>query len=165
MPDFREGHFVMQVSSSITGTSLDEMLAVGKRISADVLALPYVQTSSSRWDGPNSARIPGVRTAANFTSSSRKMRPSTRTRRRRQLRSILEAYPGIQSEVVTFLGDRISESLSGETAQVAVKVFGDDLDALDATGDKIVADLEQGARRRRLAIQASERNADDRHGS
>ena len=42
---------------------------------------------------------------------------------------------------MTFLGDRISESLSGETAQVAVKVFGDDLDALDATGDKIVAVL------------------------
>ena len=44
MPDFREGHFVMQVSSSITGTSLEEMLDVGKRISADVLALPYVQS-------------------------------------------------------------------------------------------------------------------------
>src|SRR6185312_2985996 len=41
MPDFREGHFVMQVSSSIPGTSLDEMLAVGARISKDVLALPY----------------------------------------------------------------------------------------------------------------------------
>src|SRR5437868_15276827 len=25
MPDFREGHFVMQVSSSITGTSLEQM--------------------------------------------------------------------------------------------------------------------------------------------
>jgi Cu/Ag efflux pump CusA len=58
-----------------------------------------------------------------------------------QLRGILRHYPGIQSEVVTFLGDRISESLSGETAQVAVKVFGDDLDALDATGDQIVAAL------------------------
>jgi Cu/Ag efflux pump CusA len=44
MPDFREGHFVMQVSSSTPGTSLDEMLAVGKRISAEVLALPYVAT-------------------------------------------------------------------------------------------------------------------------
>jgi Cu/Ag efflux pump CusA len=44
MPDFREGHFVMQVSSSVPGTSLDEMLAVGKRISADVLKLPYVAT-------------------------------------------------------------------------------------------------------------------------
>jgi len=44
MPDFREGHFVMQVSSSVTGTSLDEMLSVGQRISKQVLALPYVQS-------------------------------------------------------------------------------------------------------------------------
>jgi Cu/Ag efflux pump CusA len=58
-----------------------------------------------------------------------------------QLRGILAHYPGIQSEVVTFLGDRISESLSGETAQVAVKIFGDDLDALDATGNRIAAVL------------------------
>jgi Cu/Ag efflux pump CusA len=58
-----------------------------------------------------------------------------------QLRKILAGYPGLQSEVVTFLGDRISESLSGETAQVAVKVFGDDLDALESTGGKIVGAL------------------------
>ena len=54
------------------------------------------------------------------------------------LRKILADYPGLQSEVVTFLGDRISESLSGETAQVAVKVFGEDLDALDTAGNEIV---------------------------
>ena len=58
-----------------------------------------------------------------------------------QLRTILQHYPGIQSEVVTFLGDRISESLSGETAQVAIKIFGDDLDALDKTADKVTAAL------------------------
>src|SRR5262249_24379450 len=44
MPDFKEGHFVMQVATSIPGTSLEEMLALGQRIEADVLRLPYVQT-------------------------------------------------------------------------------------------------------------------------
>ena len=34
------------------------------------------------------------------------------------LRTILTNYPGIQSEVVSCLCDRLSESLSGETAQV-----------------------------------------------
>jgi CzcA family heavy metal efflux pump len=141
MPDFREGHFVMQVSSSITGTSLDEMLAVGKRISAEVLALPYVATIEQQvgraelgedtW-GPHRSEF-HVELKADATVD--------QSVAQEKLRSILEGYPGIQSEVVTFLGDRISESLSGETAQVAVKIFGDDLDALDATGDKIVAAL------------------------
>src|SRR5207249_2873527 len=45
------------------------------------------------------------------------------------------------TEVVTLLGDRISESLSGETAQVAIKVYGDDLDGLDATGARVAAAL------------------------
>ncbi len=60
-----------------------------------------------------------------------------------QLRGIMEHYPGVQSEVVTFLGDRISESLSGETAQVAVKVFGNDLDALDSAGGRVAAALKK----------------------
>jgi CzcA family heavy metal efflux pump len=141
MPDFREGHFVIQLSSSITGTSLDEMLSVGKRISADVLALPYVQTieqqvgraelSEDTW-GPHRSEF-HVELKADATIDQKAAQE--------ELRGILEKYPGVQSEVVTFLGDRISESLSGETAQVAVKIFGDDLDALDSTGDKVVAAL------------------------
>jgi len=141
MPDFKEGHFVLQVSSTITGTSLEEMLDVGKRISADVLALPYVQSIEQQvgraelgedtW-GPHRSEF-HVELKADTTMD--------QGAAQQELRAILEKYPGVQSEVVTFLGDRISESLSGETAQVAVKIFGDDLDALDATGDKIVAAL------------------------
>jgi Cu/Ag efflux pump CusA len=57
------------------------------------------------------------------------------------LREIISHYPGLQSEVVTFLGDRISESLTGETADIVVKVFGDQLDTLDATGQRIAGAL------------------------
>ena len=141
MPDFREGHFVVQVSSGATGTSLDSMLAAGRRISADILALPYVQSIEQQigraelgedtW-GPHRSEFhvelkddPGIDQGA----------------AQEAIRGILKEYPGFQSEVVTFLGDRIGESLSGETAQAAVKVFGDDLDAIEATADKIVVAL------------------------
>ncbi len=141
MPDFKEGHFVLQVSSSITGTSLDEMLDVGKRISADVLALPYVQSIEQQ---VGRAELGEDTFGPHRTEFHVELKADTTVDQgaaQQELRAILEKYPGIQSEVVTFLGDRISESLSGETAQVAVKIFGDDLDALDATGDKIVAAL------------------------
>src|SRR5215468_8130354 len=141
MPDFREGHFVLQVSSAIPGTSLDEMLNLGRRVSRDVLSLPYVQSieqqvgraelSEDTWGPHRSEFHVELKPDANIDQSVAQ----------EQLRDILKHYPGIQSEVVTFLGDRISESLSGETAQVAIKVFGDDLDALDATGEKVVAAL------------------------
>jgi Cu/Ag efflux pump CusA len=141
MPDFREGHFVMQVSSSIPGTSLDEMLQVGRRISREVLALPYVQSieqqvgraelSEDTW-GPHRSEL-----HIELKADSKVDQGVAQE----ELRGILAHYPGIQSEVVTFLGDRISESLSGETAQVAIKIFGDDLDALDKTADKVTAAL------------------------
>jgi CzcA family heavy metal efflux pump len=141
MPDFREGHFVMQASSSIPGTSLAEMLRFGKRISGEILALPYVQTVEQQigraeagedtW-GPHRSELhvelkPDASVDQGVAQDA--------------LRRILAQYPGIQGEVVTFLGDRIGESLSGETAQVAIKVFGDDLRALDDTGDRIEAAL------------------------
>jgi len=141
MPDFREGHFVMQVSSSTPGTSLEEMLAAGQRISRDVLALPYIATIEQQvgraelgedtW-GPHRSEF-HVELKAGATVDQSEAEEA--------LRAILAKYPGLQSEVVTFLGDRISESLTGETADIAVKVFGDQLDTLDATAHRVTAAL------------------------
>ena len=141
MPDFREGHFVMQASSSIPGTSLDEMLSFGRRISAQILALPYVasveqqvgraEAGEDTWGTHRSELHVELKPDATVDQADAQ----------ETLRKLLASYPGIQGEVVTFLGDRISESLSGETAQVAIKVFGNDLQALDEVGNRIVATL------------------------
>jgi CzcA family heavy metal efflux pump len=141
MPEFREGHFVIQTASSIPGTSLAQMMEIGRRISAQILALPYVATVNQQigraelgedtW-GPHRSEF-HVELKADATVDQSAAQDA--------LRDILGHYPGLQTEVVTFLGDRMSESLSGETAQVAVKVFGDDLDALDHTGQRLTAVL------------------------
>ena len=55
------------------------------------------------------------------------------------IRAALQHYPSLRTEVLTFLGDRLSESLSGEAAPVAVNVFGPDLDELDRVADEIAA--------------------------
>jgi len=47
----------------------------------------------------------------------------------------------VQSEVLTFLGDRIGETIAGETAQVVVNIFGDDLDVLDDKANEVAAAL------------------------
>ena len=141
MPDFREGHLVIQSSSSIPGTSLDEMLAVGRKLSAEVLALPYVAMVTQQ---VGRAELGEDTWGPHRSEFHVELKPDTdvdQSAAQDALRRIVGHYPGLQSEVLTFLGDRISESLTGETAQVAVKVFGEDLEALDATGDKIVAVL------------------------
>ena len=153
MPDFREGHFVMQVSSSVPGTSLDEMLAVGGRISREVLALPYVATIEQQ---VGRAQLGEDTWGPHRTEFHVELKPDAGIDQQEAedaLRKILAHYPGLQSEVVTFLGDRISESLTGETADIAVKLFGSDLNALDRAGRQVtraiagtpgVADLQFG---------------------
>ena len=141
MPDFREGHFVVQVSSSIPGTSLAAMLDVGRRISAEVLALPYVASVEQQVGRAEQGEDTWGPHRSEFHVELKPDADIDQRAAQDALRAILAHYPGLQSEVVTFLGDRISESLSGETAQVAIKVFGDNLDDLDATGQRIVAVL------------------------
>ena len=134
MPDFREGHFVMQVTSSIPGTSLDSMLAAGRRISAQVLALPYVQSVEQE---VGRAELSEDTWGTHQSEFHVELKPDATVDQgdaQNALRNILEGYPGLQTEVVTFLGDRLSESLSGEIAQVAIKIYGDNLDSLDRTG-------------------------------
>lgn len=138
MPDFREGHFVMQVTSSAAGTSLQTMLEMGKRVSAEVLALPYVQSIEQQVGRAELGEDTWGPHRSEFHVELKADAKVDQHDAEEQLRKILADYPGLQSEVVTFLGDRISESLSGETAQVAVKVFGEDLDALDTAGNEIV---------------------------
>ncbi len=58
-----------------------------------------------------------------------------------EVREILAKFPGFQFEVLTFLGDRISETLTGETAPVVVSIFGEDLDLLDQQAGEIAAVL------------------------
>jgi CzcA family heavy metal efflux pump len=141
MPDFREGHFVMQVSSSITGTSLDEMLNVGARISKEVLALPYIESVEQQVGRAELSEDTWGPQRSEFHVELKPDASIDQQVAQEELRGILEHYPGLQTEVVTFLGDRISESLSGVNAQVVVKIFGDDLDVLDGSAHKVVAAL------------------------
>jgi Cu/Ag efflux pump CusA len=141
MPDFREGHFVIQMSSSIPGTSLDAMLEVGKRISADVLALPYVATIAQQVGRAELGEDTWGPHRSEFHVELKPDADVDQAAVQDALRGIMAHYPGLQSDVVTFLGDRISESLNGETAQVAIKVYGDNLDELDATGNRIAVVL------------------------
>jgi CzcA family heavy metal efflux pump len=141
MPDFREGHFVMQVSSSVPGTSLDEMMAVGARISRDVLALPYVGTIEQQVGRASLGEDTWGTHQSEFHVELKPDADVDQSEAQDALRKILARYPGLQSEVVTFLGDRISESITGETADIAIKVFGDNLDTLDTVGRRITQSL------------------------
>ena len=120
MPDFREGHFVMQVSSSIPGTSIAEMTSLGARISRDVLQLPYVKTIEQQVGRAELGEDTWGPHRSEFHVELKPDATVDQAVAQQNLRDVLARYPGVQSEVVTFLGDRISESLTGEIGRAHV---------------------------------------------
>ena len=141
MPDFKENHFVMQVDASTPGASFEEMRGVGARISADILALPYIATVSQQMGRGELGEDTNGPYQSEFQVELKPDADIDQDDAEDALRKILAKYPGVQTEVVTFLGDRISESLTGETADISVKLFGDQLDTLDGAAQRVKAAL------------------------
>jgi CzcA family heavy metal efflux pump len=131
MPDFREGHFVVQVESAVPGTSLEEMGRVGLRISRELLALPFVATVEQQLGRSEGGEDIFGPQRSEFHVELKADSTVDQAEAQDQVRKVLEGYPGLNVEVVTFLGDRLSESLTGETAQEVVNIYGEDLDTLD----------------------------------
>ncbi len=142
LPEFREGHFVIGLSTA-AGSSLDETMRVGKHVSDRLLAIPEIATVEQQvgraergedtW-GPHKSEF--------HVELKRGLSGRVMAEVEDKIHEVLDTEPGISSEVVTFLGDRINETLTGEKAPVVVNLFGDNLDDLDAKADEVKAVLE-----------------------
>ncbi len=136
LPEFREGHFVLQVSAA-PGTALPEMLRLGQQISTALLKNPHIETIEQQAGRAEQGEDPWGTHRCEFHVELKKLPAGEEKKVSDEIRAVLETIPGIQFEVMTFLGDRIGESISGETAPVVVDIFGDNLDTLDATARQV----------------------------
>ncbi len=143
MPDFREGSFVIQVNSAVPGTSLADMEAVGRRISKQLLAMPEVATAEQQLGRSQGGEDVFGTERSEFHVELKRDATGNQAEVQEKLRKLMAGYPGINAEVVTFLGDRVSESLTGETAAEVVNIYGDDLEAIDRTATAIGDALEK----------------------
>ena len=141
LPEFREGHFVLAVSTA-PGTSLPEMLRLGKGIAAELLKNERIATVEQQIGRAEQGEDPWGPHRSEFHVE---LKPGLPGRGQAQveedIRAVLGKVPGIQFEVMTFLGDRIGESISGETSPVVVNVFGDNLDELDHAAREVAQAL------------------------
>ncbi len=131
LPEFREGHFVLQVQMT-PGTSLPEMLRMGREVSQKLLEIKEIATVEQQAGRAESGEDTWGPQRCEFHVELKRLKAEEEEGMADKIRAVLEKFPGIQYEVMTFLGDRISETISGETAPVVVNVFGDDLDQIDA---------------------------------
>ena len=143
LPSFREGHFVLAVQGP-PGTSLAVMRDYGQRITKDLLVINGVKSAEQQIGRAEGGEDPFGTERSEFHVE---LKPGLSGKRQDEIQAgihkVLDSYPGLTTEVLTFLGDRIGESLSGETAALAVGVYGADLDTLDKTAAQIAAVLEK----------------------
>lgn len=139
LPSFKEGHFVLGVSGP-PGTALGVMRNYGAHITHDLLAIPGIQSVEQQIGRAQGGEDTWGTERSEFHVELAPGLSGTRQDEiQDQIHKVLDAYPGLTTEVLTFLGDRIGESLSGETASLAIGIYGADVATLDQLADRIAA--------------------------
>jgi CzcA family heavy metal efflux pump len=141
LPDLNEGHFIVHMSA-VPGTSLDQSIAIGRRVADALLRIPSVRSVAQRagraelyYDvyGPQYSEIevdlkPGLGSDQQDEAEA-------------AIRRALSRFVGVNFSLDTPLSERIEETLSGYTAANAVNVFGNDLGTIDRTARAIARAL------------------------
>ena len=161
LPPFNEGSFTINVSS-LPGISLEESDAIGRRAEELLLTIPEIQTVARKTGRAElDEHALGVNTSEIEAPFELKDRP--RSEVVAEVREKLGSIVGANIEIGQPISHRIDAMLSGTKANIAIKLFGDDLNRMFALGNEIkdkiqdvegVADLtvEQQIERPQLTI-------------
>ncbi|OYX56930.1 MAG: acriflavine resistance protein B [Brevundimonas subvibrioides] len=142
LPTFREGHFVVGVAAA-PGTSLEASRSLGQSLTTEFLAIEGVQTVEQQIGRAQGGEDTWGPEQSEFHIELKPhLSGAAQDRVEAGLHAALDSHPGLETEVLTFLGDRIGESVTGEKAPVAVSVFGDDLGDLDSASHAVARALE-----------------------
>jgi CzcA family heavy metal efflux pump len=140
LPELVEGNFIVHVAAA-PGTSLEETLRMGGRISDELLRLPYVRSVSQRAGRAEEGEEARGSNASEFGVVLKPLDRRHFLRAKREIRDTLGKFPGVGVSIETFLTERINETISGYTAPVAVNIFGSDLNVLDEKAREVAAVL------------------------
>jgi len=148
VPSLSEGDFALQ-ALRVPGTSLTQSVDMQQRLETLILAkVPEVERVFAR---TGTAEIASDPMPPNISDSYVMLKPKERwpdpNKSRETLMAELQAaaatLPGSNYELSQPIQLRFNELISGVRSDVAVKVFGDDMDVLNATAAKIAAAMQK----------------------
>lgn len=137
LPEFNEGSLTIGVVT-MPGTSLPTSDALGTAVEKVLLEVPEVKSTTRRTgraeldehaQGVNAAELDAVLDLSG--------RPKAEILA--DIRQRLASVPGVQTTIGGPIAHRIDHMLSGTRAQIAVKVFGEDLERLRSLGQQLEA--------------------------
>lgn len=139
LPIFNEGSFTINVST-LPGISLDESDRLGREAERIILSVPEIRTVARKTGRAElDEHSLGVNVSEIEAPYSLENSGRTRGEVARELREKLGALPGVNVEIGQPISHRIDAMLSGTEAQIAVKIFGDDLQRLHSLGTRLQA--------------------------
>lgn len=140
LPPFNEGSYNVKLILP-PGTSLQETNRVGAIAESLVLKMPEVESVSRR---TGRAELDDHAEGVNTTEM--ELRPKKGTPQAEfetKMRAELAKLPGVSASIGQPISHRIDHMLSGVRAQIALKVFGDDLDTLRRLAKQIEGQMKQ----------------------
>ncbi len=140
LPPFNEGSFTINVSS-LPGISLEESDAIGRRAEELLLTVPEIQTVARKTGRAElDEHALGVNTSEIEAPFELKDRP--RSEVVAEVRQKLSTLVGANVEIGQPISHRIDAMLSGTKANIAIKLFGDDLNRMFALGNEIKSNIQ-----------------------
>ena len=135
LPEFHEGSLTVQ-ANTLPGTSLAKSDEIGRRVEQILLAEPEVVATARRTGRAElDEHVQGVEAAEIDVG----LRDTTRSRGEllASLRRGFSTLPGTNVTIGQPISHRIDHMLSGTRANIAIKVFGDDLSTLRRLGEHV----------------------------
>ena len=135
LPEFHEGNFILAVNN-LPGTSLDETMRLGYLITKRLRKYPEVVSVSQR---AGRSELDEDAMPPNFMELDIQLRYGDRDPEQliHAIREDMEKIPGISISLGQFIAHRLDEVLSGIRAQIAIKIYGTDLDQLLNKGKEV----------------------------
>ena len=139
LPPFNEGSFTINISS-LPGISLDESNKMGERAEELLMSIPEIQTVA-RKTGRAELDEHALGVNVSEIEAPFELKKRSRSELVADVRQKLNTISGANIEIGQPISHRIDAMLSGTKANIAIKLFGDDLNKMFSIGNQIKSSI------------------------